>query len=300
MDPGGGGFSHGGFGHDGGHDPGVFGHDPGGFHPDHHHGGVDGSGLGHQGGHGDGQSFDSNSYANAFGGHTHHHGGFGQQLAGHDGTQGHGGQQGGIIAQLLGLNQGHHGLLATFLGLDGKHQYVHQTPPEVTRQGQFLWENLGRTLKSDLFNEFELTPGKLFVVLIAAMIGWLFVLNFTRSHEPQVNAMLGANVAQVAAYESTDRLNQPNQKPIELPTNSVYSFYLQPNKFTLSRMLARQGQGFVSQEQQVSPAAPEPAATGVLNQRGVVTQGGLVTQEESNGTSAVKTADGRIQTIVNR
>jgi hypothetical protein len=247
-------------------------------------------------GHQHGQSFDAKNYANCFGGHTHqqHQGGILAQLLGLN--QGH--HSGGILAQLLGLNTStnHHGLLATFLGIDTKHHYAHQTPPEVTRQGQFLWENLGRVFKSDLFNEFELTPGKLFFVLIAAMIGWLFVLNFTRHHEPQVNAMLGANVAQVAAYESSAQLNNhPSQGPIELPTNNVYSFYLQPNKFTLSRLKAREGQGFVT-----TPQGQAAASTGVLDQGSVVSRGGLITQDESNGTSAVKTSDGRIQTIVDR
>jgi hypothetical protein len=262
------------FYHDAQHDPGVLGHDPGAYniHLGTHYG-VDGGGLGH-GGHHHGDHFNATSYADAFSGHHHHHG--------------------GIIAQLLGLNQGHHhhGLLARLLGLDSKHHYAHRTPPELTQQGQFLWENLGRVFKHDLFNEFDLTPGKLFFLLLAGMIGWLFVLSFTRRHESQVNALLGANVAQVAAYEGSNRLNQPNQKPIELPSNSLYSFYLSPNKFTLSRMIAKQSTTFVASPSQGSPivSTPTAALSGV----------GVVTSNETNGTSSVKTADGRIQTIVTR
>jgi hypothetical protein len=249
------------------HDPGVFGHDPGAYNIHHGaHYGMDGSGHMHAA-HQHGQSFDSKGYAQAFGGHTHHHP--------------------GILAQLLGLDQGnrHHGWLASLLGLDSKHQYVHQTPVEVTRQGQFLWENLGRVFKHDLFNEFELTSGKLFFLLLAGMVGWLFVLSFTRHNESQVNAMLGSNVAQVAAYENSARLQQPSQTPVELPTNNIQSFYTSQNRYNLSRLIAKQDQGFVVQE---APPASVPTVRGPA------------ILDVSNGSSFVKTVDGRVQTIVNR
>ena len=272
------------FYHDAGHDPGVMGHDPGVFvQHGHHAGGVNaGDFAGHGHHHGHEQSFDAKSYAGAFGGQTHHH-------------------HGGFLSQLLGADgHHHHGILARLLGLDTKHHYAHTRPAEVTRQGQFLWENLGRVFKSDIFDEFDLTPGVLFFSLLGGMVAWLFVLSFTRHHEPQVNALLGANVAQVSAYENQARLEQGvQQKPVELSQNHpvTFSFYTPKNMFSVSRIIAKEGEGFTTMplpgQGMPITSTPTPAAAGAQAMSSI-------RAARPNGTSEVRTPDGRIQTIVAR
>ncbi len=244
-----------------------------------HHGthyGVDGGWGGH-GGHHHAQGFDSATYANAFGGHAHlHHGGF--------------------LSGLLGQGGHNHGLLAQLFGLDSKHHVASaqtQMQAAQTQQSALTWANVGRAFQHNLFEDFEVTQGLLFILLIAGMMVWLFVVSFTREHEPTVNKILGASSAQVAAYSNAQSLREAGKSPVvEEHANRMLNFPTPYSKFAAERMAAKNVPEFTA------PEMPTVSAPGPI--QGQRVPGTAALRPNSLEGTSVRTINGRAQIVVDR
>lgn len=164
---------------------------------------------------------------------------------GHDGG-GHAvhGGDGASVAQMLGVNDHHHGhqgILGHLFSQDGGHDngghgshsghhHHHGGELSATPQGSVSWSSAIRSMKlSDALQGINITPNMLFLFLFLGFAVWLYVVYWVRHNEPLANQVLGTTTARSAAAHTDHQIVNGVRKAMPVRTGPTSGIIYVPN-----------------------------------------------------------------------